>query len=137
MKNMTDRYNVSKLLQVILVKKLAEETEASGKGAVVMTSLSPGLCATDLFRHVPWPISWIINLGLFLFARTPEVGARTVMTAAWHEGDTANGCYMTDCLERQFPKIMRGETGEALQKRVWDETTEILEQLEPEVVSNI
>lgn len=139
-----DRYNVSKLLQVILAKHLAVAARASGRGDVIINSVHPGLCNTELFRSVPWPISIPFNLGLRVFGRTPEMGSRCLMagvlTGNEEELDketTTNGRYMENCVVAPYPKIMNGDEGERMQERVWEELLEILENVQPGVRKNI
>jgi len=88
------RYGVSKLLEVLLVRKLGSVTHPVGKPLkVIINTLNPGMCDTGIthelegFRYVFWQIL------LKVFARTPEVGSRTLM-AAVEAGEESHGQYM-------------------------------------------
>ncbi|OLN84935.1 WW domain-containing oxidoreductase 1 [Colletotrichum chlorophyti] len=135
-KSLTDRYNTTKLMQVILARQMALAADASGKGRVQITTLNPGLCSTALFRNVPFPLTLVVKVGLKLLARSAEVGSRCLVAGAF-VGDEAHGMYMSDCVVVKFPKMMRGEEGESMQGRVWDETLEILNGVDPGVSRNL
>lgn len=90
------RYGVSKLLEVLLVRKLGSVTHPVAVGKplkVIINTLNPGMCDTGIahelegFRDVFWRIL------LKIFARTPEVGSRTLM-AAVVAGEESHGQYM-------------------------------------------
>ncbi|KAK1961443.1 short chain dehydrogenase [Colletotrichum sublineola] len=135
-KSLWDRYNTTKLMQVILARQMAIATDASGKGRVQVTTLNPGLCSTELFRHIPFPFTVILKVVMKLIARSPEVGSRCLMAAAF-AGEEAHGRYMSDCAVVEFPKIMQGEEGEQMQERLWAETIEILNGVDPGVSTNL
>ena len=133
---MWDRYSVSKLIQIIAVRELAAAATGSSSGSVVITAVHPGLCRTQLFRHVPWPASWLLALILRLIGRTPEQGSRTLMAGAF-AGAEAQGRYMADCVVAEFPKIMQGEAGRLMGEKVWAQLLAELEKIEPGVSKNI
>ncbi|KAF4780360.1 short-chain dehydrogenase [Colletotrichum scovillei] len=135
-KSLTDRYNTSKLMQVILARQMAIAADASGKGRVQVTTLNPGLCATALFRNIPFPLTIVVKVGLKLLARSAEVGSRC-LTASAFAGEEAHGRYMSDCVVVRFPKVMQGEEGEQMQVRVWEETVELLNGVDPGVSMNL
>ncbi|KAF6845089.1 short-chain dehydrogenase [Colletotrichum musicola] len=135
-KSLSDRYNTTKLMQVVLARQMAIAADASGKGRVQITTLNPGLCATALFRNVPFPLTLVVKVGLKLLARSAEVGSRTIMSAAF-AGEEAHGRYMSDCVVVKFPKLMQGEDGEHMQTRVWDETVELLNGVDPGLSRNL
>ncbi|KAF6819077.1 short-chain dehydrogenase reductase family [Colletotrichum sojae] len=135
-KSLSDRYNTTKLMQVVLARQMAIAADASGKGRVQVTTLNPGLCATALFRNVPFPLTLVVKVGLKLLARSAEVGSRTIMSAAF-AGEEAHGRYMSDCVVVKFPKLMQGEDGEHMQTRVWDETVELLNGVDPGLSRNL
>ncbi|KAI8315346.1 Short chain dehydrogenase atnD [Colletotrichum sp. SAR11_59] len=135
-KSLTDRYNTTKLMQIIIARQMAIAADASGKGKVQVTTLNPGLCATALFRNVPFPLTVVVKVGLKLFARSAEVGSRTIMAGAF-AGEEAHGRYMSDCIVVKFPKLMQGEEGEAMQTRLWEQTVELLDGVDPGLSKNL
>ena len=85
------RYNVSKLLEVFYVRELAKHSQESGKPSVIINYLNPGLCHSELGRDAG------IGLAIlkFFFARTTEVGSRTLVAAATAGADS-HGQYQSD-----------------------------------------
>ncbi|PNY24263.1 Retinol dehydrogenase 12 [Tolypocladium capitatum] len=135
-KNYRERYNTSKLLQLIFMRRLAEASDASGKGHVLVNALNPGLCNTQLFRSWSFPLSWVLWLVCAVLGRNPEMGSRTLMTAAL-AGEETHGQWMSSCKLQVWPKVMRGEQGERLADKIWGELAEILEGIEPGAMENI
>lgn len=135
-KDVTDRYNLTKLLELMVMRSLASATSPSGKPAVIINSLNPGLCRTQLFRSMPFPLDWVVWSFNSWLGREAEMGSRTLMTAA-AAGEDSHGKWMTDCRMYEFPRLMTGEEGEAVSARLWGELLEFLEGIEPGVTANI
>ncbi|POR33335.1 Retinol dehydrogenase 12 [Tolypocladium paradoxum] len=135
-KNYPERYNTTKLLQLIMMHKLAEASDASGKGHVIVNALNPGLCRTQLFRRWSFPLSWILWFLFAVLGREAEMGSRTLMAAAL-AGEETHGRWMSDCALQIWPKLMEGEQGERLADKVWGELAEVLEGIEPGVMQNV
>ncbi|KAF4977807.1 hypothetical protein FZEAL_5714 [Fusarium zealandicum] len=131
-----ERYNISKLLQLMIVPRLAEDLDASRKGRIVVTGLHPGFCGTELFRQLPFPLSLIYKVFSMAISRTAEMGSRTLLAAAFAKEDL-HGKFMADAELHDFPKIMQGEEGAKLVRRVWDELMGMLEGIESGSTSNI
>lgn len=132
-----ERYITSKLLQLMALRKLASLSDASGKGHVTINSLNPGFCQTQLFRGWDFfPVNTLMWLGLRLAGRTPEMGSRTLMTAAF-AGEETHGNWMANCKPHIWPKLMKGENGEELTDRFWNELVEVLEGIQPGVTGNL
>jgi NAD(P)-dependent dehydrogenase (short-subunit alcohol dehydrogenase family) len=68
-------YAVSKLANVLFSKELARRLEGTG---VTTYALHPGVVATDVWRHVPAPLRWVIKK----FMITPEQGAQASLRCA-------------------------------------------------------
>jgi retinol dehydrogenase 12 len=68
-------YTVSKLANVLFTKELARRIEGSG---VTTYAVHPGGVATDVWRRIPKPFRWIMNLRLI----SPEEGAKSTLRAA-------------------------------------------------------
>ena len=145
--NMSDRYNVSKLLEVFFVRELASYSpppsqrtqhgsgKAKGKGGVIINFLNPGLCHSELARDAGW--------GLYLLkavlARTTEHGSRTLVHASM-AGEESHGQYMSNCEVSEVAPLVQkdeAEQGGKLQKRVWDEIVAKLESIQPGVTKNV
>ena len=132
-----DRYSTTKLVQLLMVRKLAAAADSSGKGHLTMNAVNPGLCNTQLYRSWPFPLSLMMRLMMPLLGRTPEMGSRP-LTAAALTGDETHQRFLTDyAVTHPWPSSTEGDKGERLAKKVWDELLEILEGIEPGVTGNI
>lgn len=134
--NYYERYNTTKLMQLMAMRKLAQAADASGKGRVVINSLDPGLCRTQLFRGLPFPFNWVLGPALAVFGRTAEMGSRTLMAAAFGDYET-HGRWMANCKLHSWPPVMAGAEGERVMDKLWGELAEHLEGMEPGVMDNV
>ena len=89
---MGDRYPVSKLLEVFYCQELADRMKKSDKPPVTVNFLNPGLCHSELGRDGPW----LLTVLKFFFARTTEVGSRTLVHAT-EAGEGSHGQYLSSC----------------------------------------
>ncbi|KAI5844655.1 putative short-chain dehydrogenase [Morchella snyderi] len=127
-KDMGARYPLSKLLDVYLTREIAKITpvDKSGKPAVVVNTLNPGLCHSELGRE--------LGLGLkvikMLFARPTEKGSRTLVDAAC-KGPRSHGCYLSNCEIETPADWVTSDDGQATQKRFWNEMLDVLEPVSP------
>lgn len=125
--DMQARYSTSKLLEVLIVRELAPRLADSG---VILNMLTPGLCKSRLSREA----GWMLHIMIFLFARSTEVGSRTLVAAAG-TGPESHGAYMIDGKTNNaaLSSFVKSKDGELAQKKVWGELSEILENIEPGV----
>ncbi len=133
---MGDRYSVTKLLQIFVVRELSAEMDKTGAPKVVLNTLSPGFCRSDLYRHAPFPLSIIFSVATFALGRTSEMGARNLVKAAVG-GEESHGKYIVDCSLASVSSFVRSKEGEEAQKKVFKELLFILENIKPGVVENI
>jgi retinol dehydrogenase 12 len=127
----TDRYGVSKLMEIFIVRQIVEEYAKEGY-PVIINSINPGLCHSELMRE----LGWIQHIPKFILgARTTEVGSRTLINAASF-GPESHGQYLSDCNIAPFSRFIATEEGKKLQVRIWDELKEILEDIEPGILGN-
>ncbi len=94
-------YGVSKLCNVLFAQELARRmtgtTGTDGARGVTTYALHPGVIASDIWRHLPWPVEPIVKR----FMRSTEEGARTSVYCATDPGlADATGRYYDDCAER-------------------------------------
>ena len=66
------------------------------KSGVIINTLNPGLCKTDLLRSVGWIVTAFVTILRALLARTAEEGSRTLLHAAT-AGEKSHGKYLSDC----------------------------------------
>lgn len=132
----TDRYNATKLIQLIMMRRLAAAVDTSGKGHVIINAVNPGLCSTQLFRRVYFPLNLVFSMLSVIVARTCEMGSRTLMGGIF-AGEEMHGKFMSDCREQGCPGMMEGEEGEVLNDRIWGELLLIMEGIEAGVTENL
>jgi len=79
--NLQNQYSVSKLLLMYVMEGIAAVTlDASGKPEVIVTTVCPGLCKTNLGRDFSLPIRIANHAFQVLFARSCEEGSRTLVS---------------------------------------------------------
>lgn len=133
---MDDRYNTSKLLVILITGELAKSMDERGNNPIVLNTLNPGLCKSELFRQVRFPINWILNVGLAVIGRTCEMGSRTLLAAAT-AGKESHGKYMDSCKVGKESRFITSEEGAKAQKRVYAELMTILEGIHAGITNNI
>ncbi|KAL3417166.1 Retinol dehydrogenase 11 [Phlyctema vagabunda] len=134
---MDERYQVTKLIEIFFVRTLASKINNSTKPKVIVNCMTPGACHSDFFRDdVNFLQSWAITTLKWIFARTTEVGARTLVTAA-SAGPETHGTYMADSKVAATSKLVTSAEGAELEKRLWDLSLERLERIVPGVSGNI
>lgn len=129
---MDDRYNVSKLLEVLAIRQIAREHPGS-LGNVTLNFVNPGWCHSELMREVTNPIVKLLKL---IMCRTTEVGSRTLVDAGL-KGEESHGKYLSDCTIKPCAPLVEGPKGPELEKRVWAELSQKLEAIEPGVTGNL
>lgn len=130
--DMGDRYNVSKLLEILVIRYMTRVLiKDRAKYPVVINCVTPGLCKSDLVKDMGMaPVVLKALLG-----RTREVGSRTLVNAAALR-DSA-GEYIIDDHVSEPSTLVVSEEGAELSKRVWFELADILEKACPGVTQNI
>lgn len=129
--DVSERYQVSKLLEVLVVRQIAPKLQGSG---VVLNMLNPGLCHSELARESNWKLT-VVKM---VMARTTEVGSRTLV-AAGAAGKESHGKYMTDGLvaDEALSDFATSEHGSKTGQKVWKELSGILETIQPGVGNNL
>ncbi|KAK5143753.1 hypothetical protein LTR04_001780 [Oleoguttula sp. CCFEE 6159] len=128
--NMGDRYNVSKIIEVFAVREICA-TMAKQPYPVTINFLNPGLCHSELVRGVGLR-GYLFRL---LFARTTEVGGRTLVQAALAGQDT-HGQYLSDSVRNSPSRFVLSDEGKEVQKTIWEELSQKLEDIQPGVLQN-
>lgn len=130
-KDMGDRYQLSKLLEVLVVRHIAPQLQSSG---VILNMLNPGLCHSELGRDA----GLFLSVLKFFLARTTEVGSRTLVASAL-AGKESHGNYMHDGLvdDAQLSAFASSDEGAKVGEKVWTELSQILEQIQPGVTKSL
>ncbi|KAL8280529.1 hypothetical protein RQP46_007177 [Phenoliferia psychrophenolica] len=124
-----DRYNVSKLLNVFLARKLA----AAAGDDVVVNVVNPGLCHSELTRSAKGLVAVFMTVFKALLARTTEVGSRNLVWACLNE--TPPGAYVSNCEVTEESDFALSPEGRSAEERVWADLTAIWEKEAPETAS--
>ncbi|KAI0267300.1 hypothetical protein BC834DRAFT_968824 [Gloeopeniophorella convolvens] len=128
---MVNRYNWSKLLNVLFVRELAKRLPADSP--VVVVSVNPGYCKSELRRNLS-PIFRILDrLMEFALAFTTEEGSRQLVWAAvggaGREAELRGG-YVSKADLTEVSDFVLSEDGASTQKRIWEESVEILSHVD-------
>jgi NAD(P)-dependent dehydrogenase (short-subunit alcohol dehydrogenase family) len=91
------RYNVTKAMQLYLVRELASLISSSPKGpSVVLNISSPGYCRSSIFQSATGFMKTATSVLTVLFSRSTEAGGRTLVAGACGGSET-HGQYLSDC----------------------------------------
>jgi retinol dehydrogenase 12 len=131
--DMADRYNLSKLVLLLVYRKLAEEISRSENGnpSATLNFVHPGWCKTELFNSTN-DGGMGGRIGLRLIGRTSEEGSRTLVHGAVADGNT-HGKYLAECSVKPESSWARSKEGNHVEKRLWTELVDILEGIQPGV----
>ncbi|KAF9892603.1 hypothetical protein FE257_001005 [Aspergillus nanangensis] len=129
---MHERYPTSKLVVILALREMVRQLRDD---AVVINMINPGFCHSQLTREVS-------GIGIKAFkmalARSTEEGSRTLVAGA-AAGPESHGQYM-DCGVADsagFSSFVRSDDGKKVQEHIWRELSEILEEIQPGVTSNL
>lgn len=86
---------MTKLIEILVVRAMADAVNASSKPRVIVNCLTPGVCKSDFFRESKGIGKLMVGLVYLLLARSSEVGGRTLVAAA-AGGEETHGKYMAD-----------------------------------------
>ncbi|KAF2009106.1 putative short-chain dehydrogenase [Aaosphaeria arxii CBS 175.79] len=128
--NMADRYNVSKLITILIAKHLGEQSSFKDSG-VIVNVVCPGFCKSELRREYD---SAAFRAFSAAFARTTEVGG-CILVNVLSAGSDSHGRYLPDCKMVELTGMCRGKDGDELQDRIWKELSKKLEHICPGVTA--
>jgi hypothetical protein len=87
----------SKLLLLHAVREIAARSPVTPDSNVVITTTTPGLCWSGLYRELPWFIYPFYFAIMSIFARKTEVGSRLLVDAVKPTlGVEAHGAFLLD-----------------------------------------
>ncbi|KAH0421311.1 hypothetical protein CcaCcLH18_13503 [Colletotrichum camelliae] len=118
------RYPLSKLLQVYMVRHLAALVPVSETG-VVINVMDPGICATDLARNMPWFFRAYIGVMRVGYGISAEQGSRKLLHGVT-AGEASHGAFLAEMEVMEVPAWAADEAGRRVQARVWDGLVEVL-----------
>ncbi|RMZ78747.1 hypothetical protein DV737_g3747, partial [Chaetothyriales sp. CBS 132003] len=127
------QYPISKLFVEYVMREIAALTrQPNGQIDVIVNSLCPGLCWSDLARSFQRPIEHI-GVAVFygLCARSTEQGSRTLVSAVT-QGEESHGRWWTNDEYPESGRLVTNEEGKKLHKKVWNEILDALRGVSPE-----
>lgn len=128
---MEERYQVSKLLEVLAIRAMAERKSAT-QIPVTINTVTPGLCHSELARESGWGLAIL----KFFLARSTELGSRNLVHAA-SLGPESHGQYVRDCVVMEPSRYVLSQEGWKDQQRVWEELVGKLEGIKQGVTGNL
>jgi retinol dehydrogenase-12 len=96
---MKERYFLSKLLVMLAFREMAarmSETVKKGGDMVILNTVAPGWCYSDLFRDDPNFGGLGMTIAMKIFARSTDEGSRCLVGAVV-AGKESHGEYLNDC----------------------------------------
>ncbi|KAI1261849.1 short-chain dehydrogenase/reductase [Xylariaceae sp. FL1019] len=123
---MQQRYMISKLMQVLLVREMAARLRNSD---VIVNSFTPGYCDSGLIDEIRGPTRVVLDLLKRATARTAEVGGRSLV-AAIVPCPESHGRYLNDSQIDDLAVSPYVRSGEGFQagKRLWYDLLQVLER---------
>jgi len=125
--DMHSRYYLSKLMVGLCMREFAAQVD---RRRIVVNSVNPGWCKTNLFRIDDGGLGG--RIGLRLIGRTSEQGSRTLVHAIT-AGPETHGCYLSECKIKMPSAFIRSAAGQKTQRRLWSELVVKLEAVLPGV----
>ena len=137
-----DRYNLSKLLLLYVIIKLASIIDPVGNdkprdsNPIVINSLDPCFCKTGLAGGLTGGVKAGFRVFEFLFARPAEEGSRLVVTAA-SAGRQTHGGYMRAGALQKYAPFITSDDGTERSNYLWQQLGRKLEQLQSGILDNV
>jgi retinol dehydrogenase-12 len=130
-------YNISKTIELLIVRELATHlTSSTNHGNITTSLINPGFVDTEIMRHASFAFSLFVSGLKKLMSRTTEEGGRTLVFAAYG-GPETHGMYLDDCTVGKVAPWIVSEDGLETQKKLWAELSENLEKISPGVMLGI
>lgn len=131
---MSNRYGISKLLEVLLVREIVSRLQKSNSAAqgVVVNLVSPGLCKSELDRRAedPLVLRAIMFIARLILERKTDVGARTFVLAAY-AGPDSHGEFQSDGRNQVLEPWHYDDVGRRVREKVFEQTMKVLRTRKP------
>ncbi|KAI0841457.1 NAD(P)-binding protein [Hypoxylon sp. FL0890] len=112
-----DRYNASKLLNVLWMRELSVKADTS----VIINAVNPGFCRSTLHRSDSSGSSFANIVGW-----TPQQGGHCLTDAATRHDKDGHGAYISEQTVKSPSPFVLSPAGKSAQKKIWDETIQLL-----------
>ncbi|KAF3397087.1 Short chain dehydrogenase yanD [Talaromyces pinophilus] len=135
--DMKNRYYVSKMVQLLMIRELANQIASSSlPGNITVSAVNPGFVKTEVMRNASITFHLFFRPYRKLVARSAQEGARTLLHAA-AGGKETHGQYLSDCEVAVTSELVRSAEGKEAQKKLWTELSATLEKIVPGIMQNI
>ncbi|KAL1592990.1 hypothetical protein SLS59_009460 [Nothophoma quercina] len=114
--DMQERYFVSKMMEVLIIRAMADRKTAS-QIPVTINCVNPGYCRSEIARSAGTAVKIAQSIIQPVFARTTEQGSRALVAPV--------------------APLVTSAVGYETQNRVWIELSKKLENIKPGVTSNL
>ncbi|KAL0953954.1 hypothetical protein HGRIS_005115 [Hohenbuehelia grisea] len=129
------RYPLSKYLDLLFVIALAERLPAK-KPTVIINSVNPGLCVSELRREVTGAFYVVSKIMEWICGRTSEVGSRQLLWCAlarpWDE-EKLQGAYVSDVRTLEPGDNVISEKGKKFRELLWHDTIKNLSKVDGKI----
>lgn len=129
LQSMAERYAATKLMEVFLLRELAERVGTKEDTPVIINGTNPGMCKSDLARE---PVGLGFKVAKAVLARGVEEGSRNLVAGAVGGRDT-HGEYLDLGKVTKPASLVLGEEGMEIQKKLYGELVDKLEKIAPGV----
>ncbi|KAF7298638.1 Retinol dehydrogenase 12 [Mycena indigotica] len=127
------RYPITKLLNVFFTRALAARVSPH---RVVVNTVTPGMCKTELARDLPVilrPLVWLMHT---LLGFTAEQGSRQLIFGAVAEPahpEKLHGQFIMGSKPTEPSDFVLSDLGKKSEELLWEEVVEILDKVDPKV----
>ncbi|KAJ7162286.1 hypothetical protein C8R46DRAFT_955254 [Mycena filopes] len=131
---MKSAYGVSKLFLIFFVRELNDRL---GAAPLIVNTVNPGMCISELRRDFTFPLSWFIWVVERIMAFTTEQGSRQLVFGAvgtQPSADALRGAYIN---QSQVQEPSDAALNSKNQSRIWDELVDTLGKLDPRVFETV
>ncbi|KAH7913275.1 short-chain dehydrogenase [Hygrophoropsis aurantiaca] len=131
---MRDRYNISKLLEIMFMRELAARLPFPTP--VSVSAINPGFCHSNLAKEIEASplIGYPFRAFKGIFARSTEMGSRTLVHPAVAPNErTRHGRYLSSYEVTEESDYVLSDEGIEISKRLWAETLEVLGKVDGRV----
>ena len=127
---MGSRYPMTKLLEILALREIAREHPVKQLGCT-LNLVNPGWCHSELAREMMTPVVAVVTK---IMCRTTDAGSRTLVDAAASHGTETHGQYLSNQKISKVSPLVASPEGLDVQKRVWHELAEKLEEIQPGIL---
>ncbi|BCS17704.1 uncharacterized protein APUU_10532A [Aspergillus puulaauensis] len=129
----TERYAITKLLDIYITKELARlaPRDENGDPLVIVNCVAPGFCKSNLLSREE-NIPLMIKIVQAIVARTIEEGSKTLVHAVT-QGPETHGQWLEDQVIRDPGNLVSDPDLVVAREKLWKEIVAVLKEVDPEI----